>query len=152
MSKRECVIYDVDGTLCDVSGIRHHVDPSSPRFSGRKRFDLFHSEAIDCPPHPQALAHLRELESEFATVIVTARKGMWRYHTILWLIENRIDYDDLFMRDDEDNRKDFAVKFDILGEIRRRYEPVLAVDDNPAVIRLWEQQGIPTIQIPGWRT
>lgn len=146
-----CFIVDMDGTLCDVSSIRYHVSPSDPRFSGKKRFDKFHAGSIDCPPNPEAVAWFRQsLLLGLTPVIVTARKAMWRYHTILWLHEHGFEYDDLLMRADDDNRPDYEVKADILTHIRTRYRPVLALDDNPAVVRLWREQGIQTVTIPGW--
>jgi FMN phosphatase YigB (HAD superfamily) len=146
------IIFDVDGTLCDVSSIRYHVNPRDPRFSGRKRFDLFHAESINCPPHKRVAWFLRVAkEGEHRVIVVTARKEMWRYHTILWLDENDLDYDELLMRADDDNRKDVEVKRDILDELRRRgYEPTLAVDDNPNIIALWKSEGLQTLHIPGW--
>lgn len=142
---RPAVIFDVDGTLVDVSSVRHHVMQSP------KRFDLFHGEAIDCPPHPEAveLTHAAR-EAGRAVLIVTARREAWRFHTLLWLHEQGIEHDDIYMRGDRDHRKDYDVKADILAMIRRRYDVRLAVDDNPAVIRLWREHGIPTITIPGW--
>ena len=149
---RDAAIFDVDGTLCNVSSIRHHVNPKDPRFSGRKRFDLFHEESVDCPPNREALhLHARCRNEGLAVIIVTARKFQWRYHTITWLMEWGVDYDALFMRPDNDNRKDFLVKEDILTAIKAKgYQPVLAVDDNPSVLEVWKRHGIETITIPGW--
>lgn len=145
-------ILDMDGTLCDVSSIRYHVNPTHAAFSGRKRFDLFHAASIDCPPHRAAIReyeHSRRLGQ--AILIVTARKLMWRYHTMFWLLEHQIVYDELLMRKDNDDRPDYEVKADILRDLRQLgYAPQVAVDDNPAVIRLWKDHGIPTVQIPGW--
>ena len=42
------------------------------------------------------------------------------------------------------------VKRDILSTIRCHYDVVMAVDDNPSVIALWEAEGIETIVVPGW--
>ena len=39
------VIVDIDGTLVDVSSVRHHV--AGP---GKRNFDAFHRESADCPP------------------------------------------------------------------------------------------------------
>lgn len=148
---RPAVILDMDGTLCDVSSIRYHVNPKDPRFSGKKRFDLFHSGSIDCPPHDRVVnVALMFKALGLALVVVTARKEQWMYHTLLWLDENDIPHDDLFMREDDDNRKDFDVKADILTDIRKSYDPVIAIDDNPAVIDLWKREGIHTLTVPGW--
>lgn len=146
------VIFDMDGTLCDVSSIRHHVNPNDPGFSGDKRFDLFHSESIDCPPNQQAIDEVERARAEgHAVVVVTARAFEWRYVTMLWLNENGVEYDELYMRKDGDFRRDFEVKADILDAMwADGYEPVRAVDDNPSVIELWESEGIETVVIPGW--
>lgn len=147
----DAAIFDMDGTLCDVSSIRYHINPKDRRFSGRKRFDLFHAGSVDCPPNEEAVTLLFDTRIRgLATIIVTARQAMWRYHTILWLHEQGLEYDALYMREDGDNRKDYEVKKDLLKKIRRKYNPVLAVDDNPAVLALWEEHGIPTWRIPGW--
>ncbi|MFV8051350.1 MULTISPECIES: hypothetical protein [Mycobacteriaceae] len=51
----DAVIVDVDGTLCDVSSVRHFV-AARP-----KDFDAFHSAAETCPPHTHVLDEVREL-------------------------------------------------------------------------------------------
>lgn len=148
---RQAVILDMDGTLCDVSSIRYHVNPKDPRFSGQKRFDRFHADSINCPCNIRvANVALMFKALGLALLVVTARKEQWLYHTLLWLDEHDIPHDDLFMRGDNDNRKDFDVKADILTDIRMAYDPVIAVDDNPAVIDLWKREGLHTLTVPGW--
>jgi FMN phosphatase YigB (HAD superfamily) len=144
----KAVIFDVDGTLADVSAIRHFV----LKDDGRKDFHKFHAASIDCPPHDHVVRMLREFKREGYTIlVVTARKNMWFYHTLIWMDENAIPHDYLFMRADDDQRPDFEVKKDILNEIRRRgFVVEHAVDDNPSVIRLWEEEGIPHTIVPGW--
>jgi hypothetical protein len=51
---------------------------------------------------------------------------------------------------DEDNRPDYEVKKDILNSINKLWDVEHAVDDNPHVIRLWEESGIPTTKIGTW--
>ena len=138
-------IFDVDGTLVDVSGVRHHV------MQRPKRFDRFHGDAIDCPPHPLAIEHYhRARDLGLDILVVTARKRDWLFHTLLWLRENDVEHTEIFMRANNDNRKDYLVKADILREIQRHWDVRFAVDDNPNVIELWRENGIPTITIPGW--
>lgn len=142
----DAVIFDVDGTLCDVSSVRHFV-ASRP-----KNFDAFHAGSIDCPPHADVARAARAATAEgLAVLVVTARKLMWRYHTILWLAEQRIPYDELYMRDDRDGRRDVEVKTDILRDIERDgYRPVAAWDDNPSIVALWRSRGIDVHVVPGW--
>lgn len=149
---KDAVIFDVDGTLCDVSSIRYFVNERSPKFSGKKLWNRFHESAIDCPPIPQTMEIYEQArESGLAILVVTARMNVWAMATLLWLKENGIDHDELYMRKNLDYRKDYIVKAEILDQIRKDgYRPVFAVDDNPNVIQLWKENDIPTVIIPGW--
>lgn len=151
---KKAIILDMDGTLVDVSSIRYFVNERDPKFSGKKLWNRFHGGAIDCPPIEEAVDEYVKAKSQgWAILIVTARREVWSMATLLWLKENDIEHDELYMRPNRDFRKDYLVKRDILDQIRRDgYEPVLAVDDNPAVISLWEENDIPVVLIPGWET
>lgn len=143
--KSAAVIFDMDGTLTDVSGIRHHV--TGPR----RDFDAFHRASVDCPPHDWVADLARQCDTDgFAVLVVTARRARWRHHTAWWLAMHGVPSAALFMRHDRDGRPDAAVKRDILARIRRSWDPVLAVDDQPAVLAVWESAGIRTVRVPGW--
>ena len=58
--------------------------------------------------------------------------------------------DMLMMRNNDDNRKDYEVKKDMLNIIRQEYNVIHAWDDNPAIIRLWTEEGIPCTIVDGW--
>lgn len=117
----------------------------------RKNFDAFHTESATCPPIMLTLDWIAFLRGcGFKIIIVTARSRRYRVPTVWWLLWNNIDTDDLFMRRDGDHRPDYEVKKDLLVEIRKRWTPVHALDDNPNVVRLWREEGIPTTVIPGW--
>ena len=83
---------------------------------------------------------------------VNARRHTWRHHTAWWLALHGVPSDALFMRGNDDARRDFEVKADMLATIRQAWDVVHAVDDNPAVIRLWEEHGIATTVVPGWES
>ncbi len=155
MNKPKAMILDMDGTLCDVREIRYHINPKDPNFifPGRKRFDQFHRESVNCPANEDALEHYRRAKEEgLAIIIVTARKFEWLYQTMYWLSEHGVEYEELCMRANSDHRKDVHVKSDILDEIEQKYEVVEAVDDNPSIIKLWKSRGIKTHIIEGWET
>lgn len=144
---REAVIVDVDGTLCDVRGIRHYVAGS-----GKRNFDAFHSASALCPPIPETLSwvegHRRAGREIF---IVTARQAKWRLLTQTWLRKWEVSYHHLLMRHDDDFRPDVEVKTDILAYIDTLgFNVVAAIDDNPAVIDLWRANSIPVTVVPGW--
>lgn len=144
---REAALFDVDGTLADVSGVRHYV-LADPR---RKNFEKFHAGASYVPAHADVVDLAREQhEAGRVVVVVTARMEKWRYRTATWLQKWEVPFDHLLMRRDGDQRRDVEVKRDILAGIREHYEVVLAVDDNPSIIELWQSEGIPVHRVPGW--
>jgi hypothetical protein len=83
-------------------------------------------------------------------LVVTSRKEKYRGLTSMWLAKNNIRSHGLFMRADNDNRPDYEVKKDILDKITTLWSVTYAVDDNPNVIKLWEDHQIPTTKIGTW--
>ena len=140
-------IFDMDGTLVDTSAIVHHV----LKPPGQKDFHAFHSEAASAPPKSEVvqMAHEAALAGH-EIIIVTAREATWRTPTAMWLALNRVPSHAMYMRPVKDYRKDYIIKKEILHRIRKSWNVVHAVDDNPAVIKLWEEEGIPTTKIPGY--
>lgn len=150
--KRNAVIFDMDGTLANVSSIRHHLktfDEGKRRVI--KHFDKFHEESVNVPPNMQ-VANAAQVVHMLGhdVLIVTARKHMWRNHTAMWLALNKIPSDAMFMRNDNDNRKDVEVKRDMLLTIRKNWNIIGAWDDNPSIIELWKEEKIPCNIVEGW--
>lgn len=147
MSARPCVIVDVDGTLVDVSGVRHYV-MADPR---RKDFESFHAAALWCPPVPGVLEVVHALQAAgIAVVIMTSRRRKWEGQTRAWLAGHGIGPALLAMRADGDRRRDAEVKRTLHGLVSEQFTPVLAIDDNPSIVALWRELGIPTVRVPGW--
>lgn len=148
--RNRCVIFDMDGTLADVSSIRHHIVPMPP--SRSKNFVRFHEDSVNVPPHEWVVRAAHEVHKQgFAVIIVTARGARFRNQTAMWLALNGVPSDLMFMRPDKDHRPDFEVKKDILNRIRDLgFVPILAFDDNPNVIALWESENIPVVRVPGY--
>jgi uncharacterized HAD superfamily protein len=138
-------IFDVDGTLANVDPYLHLVRGSS------RDYDAFHEASIDALPNIEVVEMLNDAVADnHAILIVTSRKDKWRGLTSMWLAKNNLRSHALFMRSDEDNRPDYEVKRDILHKINNHWKVLHAVDDNPNVIRLWEDNQIPTTKIGTW--
>lgn len=151
MGKRKAWIFDVDGTLANVDSILHYVQNINDLPEFKKDFDKFHGESVNVPPHKDVVDMTWEAtEGGFDTIIVTARREEWRAHTSYWLAKNNILHDALFMRGNKDYRPDYEVKKDILDHINLFWDVYHAVDDNPKIIKLWEENNIPTTKIGTW--
>ena len=138
-------IFDVDGTLANVDPYLHYVRGSN------RDYDAFHEASIDALPNLEVVEMLNNaVADQHAILIVTSRKDKWRGLTSMWLAKNNLRSHALFMRSDEDNRPDYEVKRDILHKINNHWKVLHAVDDNPNVIRLWEDNQIPTTKIGTW--
>jgi len=146
----EAVLFDMDGTLCDVRAIRHHV-LGGPANGYRKNFDAFHRDAVNCPPNAWVVDAARaEHAAARAVLVVTAREARLRNSTAFWLALHGVPSDAMWMRANGDYRPDHVVKREILAKIRQQYRPVHAYDDNPAIVELWRSEGIPVTVVPGW--
>lgn len=147
---KKAVLFDVDGTLCDVSEIRHLLPPKHlPR--EERDYKPFHAASINCPPirEVQSAARLADMGG-LDVLIVTARGVEHRDLTEKWLLQHGIRFTEIFMRPDGDERIDVEVKRDALAYIREHWEPVHAWEDNPNIAELYRSEGIVCTVIPGW--
>lgn len=147
--RQPAVIADMDGTLVDVSSVRHHV----VRTDGKEKdFDAFHAESVHCPPHQMAIEFCEQAHAEGLVVVVfTARMYKWFDVCQQWLQrEMTVPYDGPFMRPNGDRREDRGVKLDMYRYYSRMYDFRRAIDDNPKIVPLWEKLGLPTTVVPSW--
>lgn len=148
----DATIFDVDGTLCDVTTIRHHVMLTHPDNRGHKDFPAFHRASVWCPPITATVTAVHaERDAGRGVLVMTARARQWEPHTRGWLATHGVDFDALYMRNDGDYRPDTAVKAEMLHQAKQQgWNIIRAWDDNPSVVKLWEMEGIPVTVVPGW--
>ena len=150
MRHNMAVIVDVDGTLCDVRPVRHHV------MQEPKDFHAFHAGAANCPPHREAVDWaIARYDAGYTVVVVTARRYEWERQTTEWVREHLpIPFLGPFMRGDTDHRPDTEVKRTIYTQLVEDHglEIMEAIDDNPAVIKLWKELGLKVTEMPGWNS
>lgn len=144
----DTAIFDVDGTLSDVSHRRHYVT------GGAKDWDTFTDKMVDDPPH-RDVCLLAELLGDHPLVnqgaiklfIFSGRPETHRAQTEEWLrIHCRSlleKAEGLLMRAAGDYRSDVIVKEEFLDFIiKSGYNPRFVVDDRPSVCDMWKRRGI----------
>lgn len=150
----DTIIFDIDGTLADVRHRRHFVEP----LVGRKEWGRFFDEMVYDPPY-RDVCLLAELLGDHPLVnhgaiklfVFSGRPDTHRKQTEDWLrIYTRSlleKAEGVLMRAAGDFRPDVEVKRDMLNSIRELgYDPRLVVDDRPAVISMWKEEGITVLE------
>ena len=142
----EAVIFDIDGTLADLTHRLHLVG------NGKRQWGMFFKGIPDDTPIKPIvdLASALIRSNEKAILFVTGRPERTRMDTVTWLLKHGLEVEFktcLFMRKDGDGREDHIVKREILNDIRNAgFEPVLVFDDRQSVVDMWRRQGIRVAQ------
>lgn len=146
-----CVIVDRDGTLASV-----HNGPEKgagnedwAAYNAAIRFDRPVVAVVDL------LRDMQDADPDLFVLVVSGRmegdhpgdrRRRWAMQD--WIDKHDIPCDFLFMRQGGDKRVDSAVKEEILLEhILPFFTPILAIDDRPQVIAVWEKYDIPVIRV-----
>lgn len=130
------VIVDIDGTLAEISHRVHLVRKHPKDWSA-----FFGSMDKDIIRHEVA-AKVNQLRDNHEIVLVTGRPDSYKKQTETWLSQNNIKYDRLYMRRSNDKRRDTEVKQNILNTYIDKALVKLVIDDRPAVIRMWRDNGL----------
>lgn len=146
--KRDAIIVDLDGTLCNIDHRLHFV-----RVEGKKDWKNFTQNIPGDSVNEWCLSLINAYKADAKTELVfcSGRSSNHKKETVEWLIENTGYYpnDDfhLYMRDRNDHRADTTIKEIILDfEILTRFKPIFAVDDRPSVCRMWRSRNIVCLQ------
>ncbi|MGE0723209.1 MAG: polynucleotide kinase [Alphaproteobacteria bacterium] len=140
------VIFDIDGTLADVSHRVHHL-----RGPGRKDWPAFFAGMADDLPRTQIVTLARMLDAAGARLILcSGRYESHRRTTRDWLVRHAGDWlagRPLYLRADGDQRADDVVKIELLQCMRLDgFDPVMAIDDRDRVVRAWRRAGLVCLQ------
>lgn len=142
-----CYIFDIDGTLADLSHRLHHIQKEP------KDWDAFFAGCPDDAP----LGHVCQLAADLMAngrrlVFVSGRSDAVREDTIRWLRKHTgVGLVALYMRAAGDHRPDNKVKIELLEKIRADgWEPIMAFEDRTQVVDMWRANGVPCAQVaPG---
>lgn len=134
--KFPCYVFDLDGTLCDVSHRRQWV-ATNP-----KNWDAWNAGISEDKPNMPVLSALHLLGDVYAIVLVSGRGSEYRTQTEEWLEKHNVHYSELFMRVAGDFRPDDEVKAELADEVEKTYKIVGVFDDRKKVVDMWIKRGI----------
>lgn len=139
------VLFDIDGTLADLTHRLHHVT------GDRRDWAAFFAGMRDdgCYDEIRELAHI--VAEKHAVILCSGRPDDYRAITQEWLARHDIPYRRLYMRAAGDTRPDYIVKAQLLRGIHEDgFEPWLVIDDRPSVVAMWRENGLTCLQCRDW--
>ena len=136
----EIVIFDIDGTLADVSERLHHIRKKP------KDWDAFFRGI----PQDKAIHSMVRLcnilyASGIKILLCTGRRERDRAETVKWLAQQGVNYHELILRPDGDRRTDVIVKREMLAGIDRS-KILFVVEDRSGVVEMWRSEGLVCLQ------
>lgn len=143
--KEQAVIFDIDGTLAHMTGrIERHGKRAAPYLDSDAHDDDVDDEVL-------FINNLIGQHASHRILIVSGRKDSSYNVLVKWLKDKGVIYDDIFMRQADDNRSDGIVKEEIFKTyIEPLYEVEIVFDDRDRVIKKWRELGLKCFQVePG---
>jgi len=138
-------VFDIDGTLADLSHRLHYIQKEPKDWDG-----FFAACTADNPIEPVA-AIARSLHAGEATIILlSGRSSIVRNQTEKWLSRHNIPYEALYMRTEGDHRHDNVVKPELMQRMLREWrgESVAAIfEDRSGVVKAFRQLGYTVFQV-----
>ena len=152
------IIFDVDGTLLDITHRLHFLKlrkamPNSERAnpSNGKRWKEFRDpklKALDKPIIPviDVLLALHVDHRVFHNIIIVSGRTRSEEFDTKNSLRSLIPFINalpFYMRSEKDYRPDTEMKLTALEKMRKDgYDPIMAFEDRPSVVRMWRKQGI----------
>jgi predicted kinase len=133
----QCTIVDIDGTVADKGN--------------RIAFDW--GKVGEDTPKQNIIRLVKILKAEgYQVIFFSGRDAVCRPQTVEWLCKyfnwNTSDFQ-LYMRDENDNRKDSIIKRELFeSHIRDKYFVDFVIDDRNQVVDMWRQElGLTCLQV-----
>lgn len=142
--KQMKVIFDLDGTIADISHRTHFVR------GGNKDWESFFAACVnDRPNWPVVRALEAHRDAGHTVEIWSARSGIVRAETEAWLFtEAAIHPKHLTrMRSAGDNTPDVVLKRYWLNQLHESERPDIVYDDRQRVVDMWREEGIACFQV-----
>ena len=136
----EIVIFDIDGTLADVSERLHHI---------KKKPKDWNSFFQGIPQDKAILSMVRLCnilyESGIKIILCSGRSDQYRSETIDWLAQEGVNYHELRLRGGHDRRSDVIVKREMLAGMDLS-RILFVVEDRSGVVEMWRSEGLVCLQ------
>lgn len=127
------IVCDIDGTLA--------------LFGNNNPYERdFLQDELNIPVANVLIANQRVFNQMI--ILVSGRSGKFIESTQEWLKRKQVPYDRLYMRSENDKRKDVEVKKEIYEtHIKGKFNVIYVLDDRDQVVELWRSLGLTCLQV-----
>lgn len=128
------VIFDIDGTLAHMQGKRGTFD-----------WNKVNLDVVDEKVRATLNAYRK---AGYVIIVITGRDGVSKDMTVQWLTDNKIEFNILYTKPENDFRKDTITKTEIFNNnIKGKYNVLAAYDDRKQAVNMWRGLGIKCYQV-----
>ena len=128
------ILVDIDGTLAHMQGKRGTFD-----------WNKVNLDVVDEKVRETLKAYKK---AGYTIIVVTGRDGLSKDMTAQWLRDNKIPFDVLHTKPENDFRKDYITKTEIFNNfIKPNYNVLAAYDDRKQAVNMWRGLGIKCYQV-----
>ena len=138
--REEIVIFDIDGTLADMSERIHHVQKKPKNWNA-----FFKGMAHDKAIHSMVRLCNILYASGIQIILCSGRSEEHREQTVAWLAQHGVNYHDLLLRKNNDRRSDTDIKREILANLDKS-KILFVVEDRGRVVEMWRSEGLVCLQ------
>ena len=136
----ELVIFDIDGTLANISERIHHIKRKP------KNWNAFNAGmAQDKAIHSMVRLCNILYASGLRIILCSGRNERNRLETVEWLSKQGVNYHELLLRRDEDYRPDSVVKRELIQDLDKS-KILFVVEDRSRVVEMWRSEGLVCLQ------
>lgn len=144
------VLCDIDGTVSDASA-RQYLLRNAEEKGIALPWDLFHEAGKYDPPIQGMVDLINLLNKNYGIAFITARPEKWRAQTVQWLDHFFKFQYALYMREKGNFERSSVIKHAMMTKLLTAYSGdsvLMAFDDNPAVVKMYRDNGVLCLQ-PG---
>ena len=138
------LVVDIDGVIADASAHQHFLNGESQNWEAFFRALKDSRVSIEV----QKLVKSLHTYSDKPVFLLTARPSYLFEMTVEWLDKNKVFWDALLMRDQDDERESPEIKLDLVRDLMKSgYKPELVLDDDPRNLFMFWQEKIPCVYV-----
>lgn len=136
------VVFDLDGTLADITHRLHHIK------DGNRNWDTFHRDCVHDAVIPEMKKVFQSLRGAGCRIEVwSGRSDMVMFETQKWLFDHNLFPNLIRMRKHGDYTPDDELKESWLLSLDPAERPSLVFDDRQRIVDMWRRYNIRCCQV-----